>query len=174
MAVFLQPIYTQTVGAGGVASITFNNIPQTYTDLKIVASTRSDYVGTTIQGGIRINGDSTSDYSYTFLEGTGALTGSNRSSTNYIACLESAASLSTSNTFGSNEIYIPNYTSSNYKSVIADIVAENNGTTTDMYIVAGLWRSTSAITSINLLPGSSANFTQYTTASLYGILRQGI
>ena len=28
-----------TVGSGGISSVTFSNIPQTYTDLKIVAST---------------------------------------------------------------------------------------------------------------------------------------
>ena len=45
MSVFLQPIYTQTVGSGGASSIAFNNIPQTFTDLLIKMSVRASGPG---------------------------------------------------------------------------------------------------------------------------------
>ena len=38
-------IATTTVGSSGAASIVFSGIPQTYTDLKIVTSMRSNYSG---------------------------------------------------------------------------------------------------------------------------------
>ena len=38
----MTPIQTVTVGSGGAANITFSNIPQTYTDLVIKISARSN------------------------------------------------------------------------------------------------------------------------------------
>ena len=40
MSVFMQPIYTQTMGAVGAQSVTFNNIPQGFTDLVLEVSGR--------------------------------------------------------------------------------------------------------------------------------------
>jgi hypothetical protein len=76
----------------------------------------------------------------------------------------------TANTFASNDIYIPNYTSSNYKSAISDTVTENNATLSFADLYAGLWRSTSAITSITIGPNGTG-FAQYSTFSLYGITK---
>jgi len=65
------PIQAITLSAS-TSSVDFTNIPQTFTDLIIVASAR--YVSTnTGQGlGIRFNGDTTSNYSFTILEGNGS------------------------------------------------------------------------------------------------------
>jgi hypothetical protein len=71
--------------------------------------------------------------------------------------------------FGNNIIYIPNYASSNYKSLSVDAVPEENGTQTYMILSAGLWSSSSAITSLKLVPNIGPNFVQYSTAYLYGI-----
>ena len=38
----MTKLATTTVGVGGVASVTFSNIPQGYTDLKVVISARGD------------------------------------------------------------------------------------------------------------------------------------
>jgi hypothetical protein len=75
----------------------------------------------------------------------------------------------TANTFGNGEIYIPNYTGSNNKSVLSDGVGENNGTTSYQFITAGLWSNSAAITSIVLTPLVGTLFLQYSTATLYGI-----
>ena len=40
MATTLNLISKQTVGSAGASSITFSNIPQTYTDLKVIISGR--------------------------------------------------------------------------------------------------------------------------------------
>lgn len=77
------------------------------------------------------------------------------------------------NTFSNTEIYIPNYTSSNYKSVSSDSVQEANDTTNNnMWLLAGLWSNTGAITQIDIGAddtSSSYNFLQYSTFTLYGI-----
>ena len=47
MTIAMQPIYTQTVGAGGTTVISFNNIPQTFTDIQMVISARTNGTGGT-------------------------------------------------------------------------------------------------------------------------------
>jgi hypothetical protein len=63
MTIAMQPIYTQTVGSGGATSITFNSIPQTFTDLKLSISIRGADSALT-EPWIRFNGDSVSIFSF--------------------------------------------------------------------------------------------------------------
>ena len=162
-----------TVGAAGAASITFNNIPQTgYTDLKIVYSARGLAASTDRGMFVQFNGDTTSSYTYKFLRGDGSSAGSGGSTTTFLYWGNFPAASSTANTFGNGEFYIPNYTSSNYKSVSSDSVSENNATAGWDTFVAGLWSKTNAITSILLYP-ESGNFAQYSTFSLYGLAAVG-
>jgi len=49
-----------------------------------------------------------------------------------------------------------------------DSVDETNATAAPMYMVAGVWNQTSAITSIKFTP-NTGNFAQYSSATLYGI-----
>jgi hypothetical protein len=78
------------------------------------------------------------------------------------------AATSTANTFGNVAIYIPNYTSSNNKSISVDGVGENNATTAFADLYAGLWANSSAITSITLY-NIISDFAEFSTATLYGI-----
>ena len=177
MSVFLQPIYTQTIGSGGSASVTFNSIPQTFTDLQVVVSGRSNYSATRIYLGLQLNGvSSSSSYSNTVASGGGSSAGSGRNytGTNEIYVAEINGATSTANSFSNVEIYIPNYTSSNYKSLVADGVYENNITEAFQVLCAGLFLNTSPITSLSVYPGGGYNFVQYSTISLYGVLRAGI
>lgn len=173
MTIAMQPIYTQTVGSGGAISITFNNIPQTFTDLKLVCSVRTD--GSAINfndGALRFNGDASSVYSFTGINGLGSSTTNLRqANVSYLPIGSNQGSLTTSNTFTSWDAYISNYNSSNFKSIVNDGVPENNATATNLELYAGLWRNTSAITSMTVFPGGGYNFTQYSTFSLYGITK---
>jgi len=54
------------------------------------------------------------------------------------------------------------------KSISADAVEENNGTTAFAGLSAALWSNTAAITSITLTP-QTGSYVQYSTATLYGI-----
>jgi hypothetical protein len=160
-------IAKQTVGESGASSITFSNIPQTYTDLKIVGSSRDNENGNYNNILLSFNGSS-SNLSAKLLYGYGSGAGS-ADSTSAINYQYSTAGTATANTFSNFEIYISNYTSSNYKSMSVDGVTENNATAALTSLEAGLWSNSVAINSITFTPASSKTFQQYTTFSLYGI-----
>ena len=174
MSVFLQPIYTQTVGSGGASNVIFNNIPQGYTDLVVKISARSTSNSPSTY--LTFSGDGGTNYSDTWLAGTGASTTSTRlASSSFIRFDASGQGPDdTSNVFGNVEIYIPNYASSNYKQITYDSVKERNGNNYNFACVLGaaLWRNTSPITSITFT--LDGNTVQYSTFALYGVLRQGI
>ena len=156
------------VGEAAVSSITFNSIPQTgYTDLKIVVSGR-EVTGTSLLFTMQINGVATNQ-STREVRGSGS---SATSGTNTIGTLDQNGSGTTASTFGNAEIYIPNYTSANYKSYSIDSASENNATAAYMRLSAGLWSQTAAITSLSFFP-SSGNIAQYSTFSLYGLAAVG-
>lgn len=162
-----EVISSVTVGSGGAANITFSSIPQTFTDLKLVLSARSDRSSEQDTAAIRFNGSTTS-LSMRRLFGDGTTAYSDNDT--FIPTGHFSANSATANTFGNVEIYIPNYTGSNNKSVSSDGAAESNVTNVFRSMVAGLWSNSAAITSIALLPNNgSNNFMQYSTAVLYGI-----
>lgn len=154
---------TVTVGAGGVSSIVFSSIPSTYTDLLIDIAGRSSTAGVSQSVYIKFNAI-TSGYSSRNLYGNGSAAASNSSSDGYIGDMLTGSS-ATASVFGSGLVYIPNYAGSANKSYSVDWCAENNATATNQGFTAGLMTNTAAITDITL----TANFVQYSTATLYGI-----
>lgn len=166
MATTLVKIASVTVDSGGSSSIDFQNIPATYTDLIVLLSIRSG----SSSGGLylQFNNDTGSNYSWRRLVGSGsAVSSSSSSATTEIVIGRINASTYTASVFASNSIYIPNYTSSNYKSVSGDSVEENNATAASQDLNAGLWSSSAVINRVTFTaPG---NFAQYSTAVLYGI-----
>jgi hypothetical protein len=158
------------------ASVTFDNIPQTgYTDLKVVMSARGD--GASGIFVCQFNGATTNLSSRVLYGINGNATGSSTYSDENSIWGYTTNSGSTANTFGNAEIYIPNYASSNNKSVSIDAVNETNAADGRQIINAGLWSSSAAITSITLLSktggNAGTNFTQYSTFSLYGLAAVG-
>ena len=162
----LTLIQTVTVGAGGAASITFSAIAADWTDLYLTYSLR-DSGGTTSYATLGFNG-STANFTIRGLGGNGTSAVSFTSPSNFLG--EVAGNGSTANTFASASLYIANYASSSPKSFSVDSVTENNATLAQSALVSGLWNQTSAVTSISLYPFSSP-FLQYSSASLYGILK---
>ena len=152
------------------ASVTFDNIPQSgYTDLKIVMSSRVTGTGTIANVGISFNGSSSS-FTARYLGGNGssASSGAPTGTDGPLLIWTATYNDIIANTFGNTEIYIPNYTSSNYKSVSTDGVGENNATDGRVAFTATLWSNTAAITSIGLTP-QSGSFVANSTFSLYGV-----
>lgn len=163
-------ITTVAVGPAGTTLITFDNIPQTYTDLMISWSARSSHTGST-QGGLEdwtncnFNNNATGPtLKQLYGTGTSVSTGGGP----YFELGRMVANNATANTFGSVMTYIPNYTGSMYKAWTYNSVSENNGTAAWQFIATGIWANTAAITSIAISP-AIGSFMQYTTASLYGI-----
>ena len=171
MANTFQLIASSTVGSSGAANITFSSIASTYTDLQIVASLRSTgtFGNLFYDSYITING---TNLSWRDLIGIGTATTTSRNGSTDFVALGVTSSGATASTFGNLSIYIPNYANTSYnKSVSMDTVSESNGADAAKQISAGLYSSTSAITSITLTPYNSptALFAQYSTAYLYGI-----
>jgi hypothetical protein len=169
MATTYTLISSVTVGSGGAANIEFTSIPATYTDLNLVISARTDRASDSDYLEMTFNG-STSGVTGRYLTGSGssALSGT-QASTSFIDVNRVNANTSTASTFSNISVYIPNYASSNNKSVSYDGVNENNATEAYTWLGAYLWSNSAAITSIKLEPGVGASIDQYSTAYLYGI-----
>jgi hypothetical protein len=153
--------------SAGRAAIEFTLIPQTYTDLLLVVSTRTavDGPGQWWDVIVNLNGVSTNQ-SQRVLYGAGS--GSPVSFTENALNIRTSDSANTANTFGNASFYVPNYRSSTAKSISMDVVSENNATGAFQAIQASLWNSSDAINAISLVP-LSGNLVQYSSASLYGI-----
>lgn len=164
----ITKIATVTVPSGGASTIQFSGIPAIFTDLWIQASIRNS--GTYEHVLIGLNG-STANFTGRYLTsyGSSGQTGSgvyarylgNTSRNGY-----------TANTFGSTTIYIPNYTSANYKSISSESTGENNDITNwGNVMAANLWSQTAAITSIELTNEAAATISEGSTATLFGITK---
>ena len=167
MATTFTKIASSTVGSGGSASIDFTSIPSTYTDLCVALSLRTN---NDPDGGaygicaISFNG-STANLSQIRLQGSGSAASSFSLSN---AQFPVDGSANTASTFANSSIYFPNYAGSTNKSFSIDNVMEQNGTTTFMTLIAGLWSQTSAVNQLTF-SAVSGSFVQYSTATLYGI-----
>ena len=168
MAFTYSKLAESTVGAGGTSAITFNNIPQNYTDLVVKISGRSTNTSTARGIFIAFN-SSTSGYNDRFLRGSGsaAISATDNGGGSKIYLGEAPASDATTSTFSNIEVYIPNYSGSTNKSVSVDSVQEHNATEAYATLVAGLLSNPTAINSLSLT--TSLNFAQHSTATLYGI-----
>jgi hypothetical protein len=164
-------IASVSVGVLGASSIDFTSIPATYTDLVLKCSIRGVVAALNVPLGVRFNGDSGANYRNLAIQGSGAsaISYSQTSQTNFNIGNGTGAT-ATANTFGSTDVYIPNYTSSNQKSISSDDVMENNATTGYQTLTASLWTGTSAINRITIADYSGSTlFAQYSTVTLYGI-----
>jgi hypothetical protein len=161
-----------TVGSGGASEITFSSIPSTYTHLSVKLSGRLSQSGTYDGFNVKFNNTTSNWISWT-MSGTGSAVSAGSETTTYGSrFLGINIDGSTANTFGSIDIFIPNYASSKYKSVSADSVTENNATAAFARFGAAVWSDTAAITSLTLFNQDytpSNAFMQYSTAYLYGI-----
>lgn len=161
-----EAIATTTLGSN-TTTITFSSIPGTYTDLVLVANCgKKNNVSNTIN--IRVNSDSGSNYSTTRLWNDSSNAASDRQT--------SASNMHTqSPQYNAVEsiflVYFMNYANTTtYKTVLGRQNTANLGTG-GIGATCSLWRSTSAITSIQLELdfGSGNQFITNSTFTLYGI-----
>ena len=159
MAVTYEAIATQTLGSAA-ATVTFSSIASTWTDLILVIN------ATTTSGnrGLRavLNSDSGSNYSSTYISGDGTSASSGRyTSTTYLDTVASLSNATPSTTI----MHFQNYSNaSTYKTILT----RNSNSAVVSRASIGLWRNTSAITSI-LVQLSADNLNTGSTFTLYGI-----
>lgn len=146
---------------GSATSIVLDAIPQDYTDLLILVSTR--HTANVIDGRYLINGAGGNRRA---LYGTGS--GSGAGSTASFQAVFGNRSGTTANTFANSSIYIPNYTAAQSHLSIADTVEENNATQAFAGLNANSSTSTAAVTSVTI-QSTSGDLAQYSSATIYGI-----
>lgn len=149
------------------STVTFSNIDQTYTDLVLVASTRSLYNGTNDALFITINGDSSALYSRTEMYNSSVGRASSETAFKYHGKI--AGATSNAGTFGTSTINFMNYSNATtYKTLIARCGMADS-TYSEVKMSTGLYRSTSAITSMAITSESGTSFVAGSTFDLYGI-----
>ena len=158
------PIASQTLSSAA-ASVTFSGIPQNYTDLVLVMNAKgTGFTGSGTYPYVRYNSDSGTNYSRTYLSGNGSSASSGRGTSENLQYLVGGTYID--GTFAYNSItHFMNYSNTTtYKTMLSR--ANNSGVQVDALV--GLWRSTSAITSM-IIYSSSGNFDTGSTFTLYGI-----
>jgi hypothetical protein len=160
-----EPISTRTLTTAA-SSVTFSSIPQTYTDLILVT-----YFATTTvneDAYVQFNSDTGSNYSRTHLRGNGSTAGSSRASNQTYCLLDLDSSGATLNAGLQITAQFMNYSNvTTFKSLISRS-GTLGGSYTGTTLLTGLWRSTSAISTI--LVGCTTNtFVVGSVFTLYGI-----
>ena len=153
------PLASVTLSSA-VSGLTFGSISQSYTDLILIVNANAAS-GSTGSIGLQYNGDAGSNYSYTRLLGDGSSASSARgssTSTTYIGDTgtDKAVFVVSINSYSNTTTYKTHISRSSSQYYVSSYV--------------GLWRSTSAITSLTVSPPSGANWASGSTFNLYGIL----
>lgn len=165
---------TVTVPAGGVASVTFTGIPNTYKHLQIRIMSRNDD-GT---GGLnfmraKLNSDATSgNYRGHYLYGSGSsvAAGDVAGAATGLPIGEVAGNTNTASCFAVSVLDILDYANTNkYKTTRSLTGADFNTTAGGVLLVSGLYMSTSAVTSIDIVSVVGTGFIQYSQFTLFGV-----
>lgn len=163
MTATYEPINTQTLGTA-TASVTFSSIPATYTDLMLVVDGSAS--STAFDAWVRFNGDTTTNYSYTSLNGSGAAANSSRASTVSFIALETQATFR-STTRTNLIVQIFNYANT---TTFKTLLSRGNAPSDYVEAIVGLWRKTpEAINTILISNSGAVNFAVGSTFTLYGI-----
>jgi hypothetical protein len=169
------PIGMVQVGSS-TPSVTFSSIPSTYTHLQLRVFGRTDRAGSAYDAFlIKANNDATSaNYTYHYIEGQGATPTAGNENGTYggavVYRLPGAGA--TASIFGATITDILDYrNTSKYKTLRSLGGFDNNSASPagDIYFGSNLWLSTTAISSLVIVPRTGTNFVQYTQFALYGI-----
>lgn len=159
-----EPIATTTLGSNA-ATVTFSSIPSTYTDLIVVTNLMPDTAGGTGYIRVTLNNDTGSNYSTTYMIGTGSSAISGR--------VSNASSLIVDYTFGASTTIpattifnIQNYSNTTTNKTALTRMSDQNAGFVIAY--ASLWRNTSAINRIDF-NGVTGGYKAGSTFTLYGI-----
>lgn len=162
---YMEPIATTLVGAGGVSSVTFSNIPQNYKHLQIRCLTQAGSGNTTDSLRMQFNGDTGANYAYHALYGTGSAAASTGNTGNSWA---KAGQLALSTTiFSSLVIDILDYANTNKNKTVRSLSGVDFNGSGVVALESNVWLNTAAITSITI--PYAVNFAQNSRFSLYGI-----
>jgi hypothetical protein len=154
-----EPIQTTTLSSA-IDNVTFSSIPNTYTDLVIVANSKNVTSNANYLG-FRYNSDSGSNYGYVYLLGSGTTVASGVGTTQSFGRYGNG---STAN-FEVSFLNIFNYANTN---VFKTSISQSNAVASYAISYTSTWRSTSAITSVQLFT-DAGNWAIGSVFTLYGL-----
>lgn len=148
-------------------SITFSNIPQTYTDLVLVSIPLTQ--GNIFSSNIFLNNDSGTNYSYVRIFGSGTTASSDKGNTS----AQSLGGWGVGASTGTPIIFytqIFNYANTTtFKGFLTRANEPNNSTGSNYTgLISSMWRSTAAVNEVRF--STNANFGVGSKFDLYGIL----
>ncbi len=159
------PLQVITVGAAGASSVTFTNIPATYSHLQVRGFVQS--TGTP-QLRFRFNSDTGNNYAWHCLEGNGTNAQGSQRATTTNEMLIFVNGLIAANTPSPFITDILDYANTNKYKTIRSLNGGDNNSAGNIALNSGLWQSTSAVTSVTVASTGTA-FSQYSQIALYGI-----
>jgi hypothetical protein len=167
---YMEPIASTLVGAGGINSIIFNDIPQTYKhlQLRLIVRTNRASAGDVVK--FNFNSDFSSSYSWHGLGGDGtspfAFAGATQT---YLDVERLAGNNAATNVFGTAVVDILDYQNTNKFKTNRSLGGIDNNTSGELHFMSGCWQKTDAINTITMSPGFGTLFNQHSRFSLYGI-----
>lgn len=166
-----ESIAAVTVPSGGVASITFSSIPNTYAHLQVRIFGRDnrgifrDFVG------INFNNDFGSNYAYHGLSGDGGSASSfaatSQSEIQFISI--SASGANNANGFGVSVVDVLDYANSSKNTTVRGLGGYDDNGQGIVLLQSGLWLNTASVSQLDITPGVGTSFSQHTQIALYGI-----
>jgi hypothetical protein len=164
-----ESIATVTVGSGGAGTITFSSIPADYTHLQIRGISRNTGANSDNNSYFQFNSDSGNNYTIHYLQGNGSSASATGIANTSGSWFNDTPGTSTgSNIFAASVIDILDYANTNKFKTHRSLTGYDANGSGKVSLYSGLWRSTSAITTI-LLVQNGGNFAQHSQFALYGI-----
>lgn len=162
MALTYESIASTTLSVAS-ATIDFNSISNTYTDLRLIILETGTTAG---DCWFRFNNDSTSLYGQTFLESNGTTITTTRGS--LVSQFRPDRIGSDTTIPGLRIIDIFNYSNTAVNKLVLTSASQDRNTLGYLTATVGLWAGTAAVGSINILR-ASGNYNIGTSATLYAI-----
>lgn len=160
-------------GSGNPSAITFNSIPQNYTDLQIRAVMKcSSATALTHNLLMRINANAGSNYTYSVLRANSTSVSATGATNSTYIYFPNCVSTSSTSSFWYSPIVIDflDYASNKKTTAHAMYSADFNNSSTSFTIGqnSAIWSNTSPINSISFIPGDGVWSTN-TVFALYGL-----
>jgi hypothetical protein len=157
---------TVTVPSGGLASITFAGIPNTYKHLQVRGIARSTAGGSSVTSVFcSINSSTNADRNH-YLYGNGSTTSGGAQVANLIGFAPGTSQ--TASTFGATILDILDYSSTTKNKTFRSLAGDDVNGGGDIMLNSLLFATTTAISTLTLSL-SAGNFAEYSQFSLYGV-----
>lgn len=166
--------FIQEVNLGADGAISLTSIPQTFTHLQLVGVLRASRAAVISLVGLRFNNDTAANYDFERMEanGAGAMSGAVGTAVTAGAFGNAHGNTAAANLYAPFTVTIPCYRQANVTRMFnGDITSLEAGVFTLKNNAGGKWRSTAAITQIDLYDsdGSSTSFKAGSRVTLLGM-----